>query len=104
MTIWVLLLGCCFLTPIFLALQMARSAHASIAGYALSLIVGGLIGTGCAALMSAIHSRIVPRSEGRSVSLQNAILLSAFAAELVWVGLTGIIGWWAVRLLQSFIR
>jgi hypothetical protein len=104
MTIWVLLLGCCFLVPIFLALHMAGDAHASIFGYALSLIVGVLIGTGCGAIMSKMHSRVVSRSEGRSVPLQNTILLSAFVAELAWVGFTGVIGWWAVTLLQRHIR
>lgn len=95
MTIWVALLGCCFLVPIFLALRLSGSAHASIVGYVLSLTIGLAIGTGAAAMMSKMHDRIMSRSG----PLQNVILLGAFAVELIWVALTGIIGWSAVTLL-----
>lgn len=104
MTIWVLLLGCCFLTPTFLALRLAREAHASIAGYTVSLVIGMLIGTGCAAAMSKIHVKVTSQLAERSVSLQNAILIGTFAGELVWVGITGVIGWWVATLLLRIIR
>lgn len=97
MTIWVLLLGCCFLAPIFLALRLAGDAHAAITSYVLSLIVGLLIGTGFAMVMAKVHSRMV--RTGSTI-----VLLGAFAAELVWVGITGIVGWWAVTILLHSLR
>lgn len=104
MTIWVVLLGCCFLTPIFLALQMARTAHAGFGGYAVSLIVAMVIGASCTALMMWVHNRVVWRSEGRSVTSQNVILLSAFVAEVVWVGVVAIFGWLATAVVIHHIH
>jgi hypothetical protein len=108
MTIWVVLLGCCFLTPIFLALQMARTAHAGFGGYVVSLIVAMVIGASCTALMMWVHNRVVWSSEGcsegRSVTSQNVILLSAFVAEVVWVGVVAIFGWWATAAVIHHIH
>lgn len=92
MTIFVVLLGCCFLVPIFLALHLAGTAHAAIGVYVLSLTTGLLIGTSCAAVMSKMHRRMV--SGGSDIAL-----MGAFVVEVFWVGASGVAGWWAVTLL-----
>ena len=104
MTIWVVLLGCCFLTPIFLALMIARTAQAGFGVYAVSLIIATVIGASCTALMMSVHNRLVWRSEGRSVTSQNLILLSAFVAEVVWVGVVAILGRWATAVVIHHIH
>ena len=99
MTIWVLLLGCCFLAPIFLAIRLAGDAHASIAGYVLSVLSGLFFGSGCAATLYKMH-KVVARLGERFVS----ILFLGFIAESFWVVLSGAAASWAVAQLLTRIR
>ena len=104
MTIWVVLLGCCFFTPVLLALQEAKNFRAGIIGYVLCLIVGTTIGAICAALMMWVHNKFVWRSHERSAVLQNGILLTAFVAEALWVVLSGVLGWQVADVVLRHIR
>jgi hypothetical protein len=51
MTIWLFLDGCCLLGPLFLAVDLARAAHAGVLGFALSLLCATLIGLSSTAIM-----------------------------------------------------
>jgi hypothetical protein len=53
--------------------------------------------------MLMLHNRVFWRSEGRSASLQNTILLTAFVLETLWIGVTGIIGWRVVAMVLRLL-
>jgi hypothetical protein len=104
MTIWLFLEGCCFLGPLFFAVDLARAAHAGFLGYALSLLCASLLGLSSTAIMWWAHSTIVLLSKAFSNSLQNVILMAAFVAEGVWVGLTYELTGWILAVLMRHVH
>jgi hypothetical protein len=104
-TLWDLLLGVCFFTPIYAGFQAAKQADAAFGGYVIAIAAGALIGCTCSSIMWTVGK--ISWTYGRNMrskSLQKWFLRIAYFSSILWILLSTMLGaaWtpYVLRLLR----
>jgi hypothetical protein len=103
MTLWLLLILICFVMPIAGALTSAELARVGFGGYALAIVIGLAVGTGCAWTMWTVGGIAVARTKRHSVSLQEWCARAAYFAAVLWIVVAGLLGGWVSSLLLRLV-
>ena len=103
MTLWSLLVALCFVMPLSGALASAKLLRVGLRGYAFSVLVGLLLGIGCAWIMQRVGSLFYARLKHCGVFSQERYFRLLYLGALVWIAFALFLGNWVTSpLLRVF--
>ena len=104
MTIWDILVGASFIAPISTAFEAAKRAGLGWGGYAVSMIIGLVVGLVFATLLRIGHTRTFKNLESWSSARLNLALIIALLIESAWIFFSGFVGWSSVAAISHSPR
>jgi hypothetical protein len=85
MTLWSLLNALCFVMPLSGALASAKLLRVGVGGYTFSLVIGLLLGFGCAWIMLKVGSLVHARLKKSEVSVRERYFRLLCFGAMAWI-------------------
>ena len=94
MTLWDLLLAVCFVMPVSGAIAAAKLIRAGVVGYVLSVLIGLMLGLGCAWIAHKTGASVHNRVKQRDNSVQNRYFRLLYLGAMLWIVFALFLGLW----------
>ena len=104
MSLWDLLTALCCAMPIAGALASAKLARVGFVGYAFSVILGLLLGLGCAYIMRTVGKTVDALLEGHLVSVRERYFRALYFAAMAWIVFALFLGDWTSSALLRLLK
>jgi hypothetical protein len=103
-SLWSLLIAVCCAMPIGGALSSAKSAKVAFGGYAFSIVIGLVLGLGCAWTMRKVGKNVGARLKRSVSSVQERYFRVLYFGAMAWIVFALFLGGWATSALLRLFK